>query len=128
MTLLKKVDTTLERVKNRAYCALATFTTGMYAMAASATDTPSPGEAASLNNSKITGALKTALHALGSIVAVLGAFFLIMGIIHYASANSEGDGPAKQKATQQMAAGGMVLIVALLLATGKFDTIVTGLI
>mgnify|MGYP000775341153 len=38
-----------------------------------------------------------------------------MGIIHYAGANSDGDGPAKKKATNEIAGGGMVIAVAVVL-------------
>ena len=60
-------------------------------------------------------ALTTALGYLAIPVGLLGGVFLIMGIIHYAGANSDGDGPAKKKATNEIAGGGMVIAVAVVL-------------
>lgn len=54
---------------------------------------------------------------LAALVTVLGAVFAIMGLIHYAAANSEGDGPAKQKAVMQIASGGMLILLSILLSS-----------
>ncbi len=50
-----------------------------------------------------------------NLIMILGAFLAIMGIIHFASAQSEGDGPAKQKAVMQIAAGAMLALLSAIL-------------
>ena len=50
-------------------------------------------------------AMSEAVVMIGKVVCIPGVLFLILGVVHYASANSEGDGPAKHKAIQQMAGG-----------------------
>ncbi len=54
----------------------------------------------------------TALDTLGKIAIVPAVFLLISGILHYAEAKSDGDGPAQKKAVGMMAAGVMVAVVA----------------
>ena len=49
-----------------------------------------------------------------NLILILGAFLGLMGIIHFASAQSEGDGPAKQKAVMQIASGAMLALLSAL--------------
>ena len=63
------------------------------------------------------------LQILMKLITVLGVIFGIMGVVHYASANSEGDGPAKNKAMAQIAAGVMLLLVSIL-GANKIEDIV----
>lgn len=49
------------------------------------------------------------------LVTGLAAVFGVFGVVHYASANSEGDGPAKQKAMMQIGAAIMLVIVSLVI-------------
>ena len=51
-----------------------------------------------------------------AILTVVGGLVMgIVGGIHYAEANGDGDGPAKTKATKQISGGLMMLIIALIL-------------
>jgi uncharacterized membrane protein YidH (DUF202 family) len=59
--------------------------------------------------------IKEILDMVATIIIVLGIVLAVLGIVHYAAAYSEGDGPAKNKATQQIAAGGMVILLAALI-------------
>lgn len=63
------------------------------------------------------GALKEVFAEVGILIGILGVVFAVFGVIHYATANSEGDGPAKHKAQMQIASGGMVLLLGAGLAT-----------
>lgn len=69
-------------------------------------------------------ALSLIFKKVGIAVGALGVVLAIFGIIHYASANSEGDGPAKHKAVMQIASGGMVLLIGAILIAGGFDSII----
>ncbi len=71
------------------------------------------GAAGEYGNAK--GLLQTIIGILCVLVTVLGAVFSLMGIIHYASANSEGDGPAKSKAIAQIASGIMLIVLSVAL-------------
>ena len=64
-----------------------------------------------------SAALTTALGYLSVPLGLVGGVFLVMGIVHYAGANSDGDGPAKKKATNEIAGGGMVIAIAVVLKT-----------
>ncbi len=63
--------------------------------------------------------MTTIIDILCKLIIVLGAVLALMGVIHYASANSEGDGPAKHKAIMQLAAGLMLVVLAAVLNTQK---------
>lgn len=63
--------------------------------------------------------LGTILKIIAVLIVVLGLFMSIMGVVHFAQANSEGDGPAKQKAIMQISAGAMLLIVSIILFTSN---------
>ncbi len=54
---------------------------------------------------------------LGALIMVMGGIFAILGLVHYASAHSEGDGPAKTKAIGQIAAGVMLVVMSIVLTT-----------
>lgn len=51
------------------------------------------------------------LGIVASLIIVLGLILAVMGIVNYASAHSEGDGPAQNKAIGKIAAG--IMLVAL---------------
>lgn len=54
------------------------------------------------------------------VVIALGAVFAILGGVHWVAANSEGDGPAKQKAMMQFASGvGLVIVGTVLPAVAS---------
>ncbi len=53
------------------------------------------------------------------LVVIAGAVLGLFGIIHYASANSEGDGPAKAKAMNQITAAIMLVGLSIGLSTFK---------
>lgn len=71
--------------------------------------------------------METFIDILCKIVLVLGAVFVIMGITHYAAANSEGDGPAKNKATMQIASGVILAVLSVVFNSNKssFVSIIT---
>lgn len=71
--------------------------------------------------------METVIDILCKLVIVLGAVLCLMGVIHYASANSEGDGPAKQKAIMQIASGIMLVVLSAVLDSQKssFVSIIT---
>lgn len=52
---------------------------------------------------------------IANLIIALGAILGIMGLVHYASAHSEGDGPAKNKAMGQIAAAVMLVALSILL-------------
>ena len=52
------------------------------------------------------------LDILSKIFLAIGVFLAIMGVAHYAIANSDGDGPAKRKATMEMASGVAVVVIS----------------
>ena len=52
---------------------------------------------------------------IANLIIALGAILGIMGLVHYASAHSEGDGPAKNKAMGQIAAAIMLVALSILL-------------
>lgn len=54
---------------------------------------------------------------MAALVIALAVILLVMGIIHYASAHSEGDGPAKSKAVGQLAAAVMLITVSIILTS-----------
>ncbi len=62
------------------------------------------------------GLMTVIIKILSTLITVLGAVFSLMGLIHYASANSEGDGPAKQKAVMQLASGIMLIALSTVLS------------
>lgn len=76
---------------------------------------------------KSKNALNSLLEILGLPVIVFGGFLSIMGIVHYAAANSEGDGPAKHKGVMQIASGIMVIVIGVLLKTDGFQGFVNNL-
>ena len=53
------------------------------------------------------------------LILVAGVIFVVMGFVHYSSANSEGDGPAKNKAIGQLIAGVMLAALSIFLDTQK---------
>ena len=63
--------------------------------------------------SDYAGFMTALINVVAKAAIAFGIFLSVMGAIHYASANSEGDGPAKHKAVAQIASGVMVIIVAI---------------
>ena len=61
------------------------------------------------------GLFTTVIGWVGKIALAIAVFYAVFGIVHYASANSEGDGPAKQKAIMQITSGVLLAIVSALL-------------
>lgn len=57
------------------------------------------------------GLLTKILKVMGIVCNVMGVAFGAMGIMHFSTAQADGDGPAKQKAIQQIAAAVVLLIV-----------------
>lgn len=70
----------------------------------------------------------SALGFIGTILLVPAAIMLIIGIYHYAMANSEGDGPATSKAAKQIASGIMMGLVAALMKVAGAGGALTDLI
>ncbi|WP_027432033.1 hypothetical protein [Lachnospira multipara] len=62
-----------------------------------------------------TALISWGIKIMATIATILGAFYTVQGVISYAAANSEGDGPAKNKAIQQIASGAMLVIVSVLI-------------
>ena len=63
------------------------------------------------------GLFTTVVEWIGKLALGIAIFYAIFGVVHYASANSEGDGPAKQKAIMQITAGVLLAIVSALLTS-----------
>lgn len=59
--------------------------------------------------------MKTIIKMVSVLIIALGIIFAVLGLVHYAAANSEGDGPAKQKAMMQLASGVMIIVMSTLL-------------
>lgn len=108
----EKMTNGIARAK-RGFCSVKTKADSAIIAAAAAAGTTAMTNVGSCASN--TGALTTALGYLAIPIGLLGGVFLIMGIIHYAGANSDGDGPAKKKATNEFAGGGMVVAVAVAL-------------
>lgn len=108
----EKMTNGIARAK-RGFCSVKTKADSAIIAAAAAAGTTAMTNVGSCASN--TGALTTALGYLAIPIGLLGGVFLIMGIIHYAGANSDGDGPAKKKATNEIAGGGMVVAVAVAL-------------
>lgn len=96
----------------RGFCKIKTKADSAIIAAATAAGTTAMTNVGSCDGAS---ALTTALGYLALPIGLLGGVFLVMGIIHYAAANSDGDGPAKKKATNEIAGGGMVIAVAVVL-------------
>ncbi len=66
------------------------------------------------------GTMKTIVKIVAKLVLVLGLMLGVMGVIAYATAHSEGDGPAQNKATMKIVAG--IMLIALSVTFGS-DTV-----
>lgn len=75
-----------------------------------------------------TSLMKTALKWIAYLGMFLGVVYFVVGAIHYASAHSEGDGPAKKKAQDQIAAAVMIFAVCALASTDSTLTTILGYI
>ncbi len=65
------------------------------------------------------GLLETIIGIICKLIIALGVIMAIMGIINYASAHSEGDGPAQNKAIGKIAAGVMLVSLSVVLDSQK---------
>lgn len=70
-----------------------------------------------------TQLMEMALKWIAYLGMFLGVVYFVVGCIHYASAHSEGDGPAKQKAQGQIAAAIMIFAICALI-TSQASTII----
>lgn len=64
------------------------------------------------NSSKL---MQTVIEWVAKLVVIPGVVLAIMGIIGFAQAHSEGDGPAQQKAIGKLAAAGMLVLLSIIL-------------
>ena len=55
------------------------------------------------------------IKALGVLVLVPGLLFGVTGLISYASAHADGDGPAQNKATGKISAGLMLIVLSIVI-------------
>lgn len=67
------------------------------------------------------GLLEEIIKIIGGLIIALGVIYAVMGIINYASAHSEGDGPAQNKAIGKIAAGIMLVALSITLETKAGD-------
>ena len=67
------------------------------------------------------GLFKSLIEVLGKIFTAIGAFLAAVGVAHYAIANSDGDGPAKRKATMEMASGVALILVSVALPAANLE-------
>ena len=70
--------------------------------------------------------LKKILELLCKILIPFGIILGIMGVVHYASAKSEGDGPASNKAIGQIAAGVMIIVLSTAILSMGFESLMEG--
>lgn len=110
----EKMTNGIARAK-RGFCNIKTKADSAIIAAAAAAGTTAMTNVGSCASN--TGALSNALGYLAVPVGLLGGVYLVLGIVHYAGANSDGDGPAKKKATNEIAGGGMVVAIAVVLKT-----------
>lgn len=96
--IFKKTDSILKKTESAICTAALTVSMAAPALVAQAADGKS--------------LVSSALEVIGVIAFIPAAFYLVMGIYHYAVANSEGDGPATGKATKQIVSGVMIGILA----------------
>ncbi len=94
-----------KRIKTALTAATTYATTAMFALNASTAY-------ASANAQSL---MKEAISLIAKILIAPAIILVVMGVIHYATAMSEGDGPAKQKATMQIAAGVAIALVSAVL-------------
>ena len=104
-----KVAKALNGIKQKYYAAMATG----FCAVAGATNTVMAADSGAKQ------LMKTALDIIGKICIVPAAFFLIAGIMQYASAHSDGDGPGTKKAIGMISAGIMIAVAAAILLNGS---------
>ena len=61
-----------------------------------------------------SGMMIVIIGIIANLIVALSILLALLGVVHYASAHSEGDGPAKQKAVMQIAAGVMLMLASIL--------------
>ncbi|MCR5670698.1 MAG: hypothetical protein K6G10_06800 [Butyrivibrio sp.] len=66
--------------------------------------------------------LKFIIDAIGKLILALAVILAIMGLVSWATASSEGDGPALNKAKMTLAAAIMLVILSIVLLASK-DTL-----
>ena len=62
-----------------------------------------------------TGLMETIIKILANLILALAVIMGIIGLVNYASAHSEGDGPAQSKAIGKIAAAVMLIALSLIL-------------
>lgn len=73
------------------------------------------------NATSVVEGIQTLVKYLG---ILLGIVYGIFGFLHYAQANAEGDGPAKNKAQNQLAAAVMLMAVGIIVGLVNFKGMV----
>ena len=71
-----------------------------------------------------TSLISTIFKFMGTGASILGVFIAVLGLIGWATAHSEGDGPAQSKAVGKIAGGVILIAVGLLVGSGAFDSMV----
>ena len=105
---LMKMKESIKTNAIRLSCAVGTMQVAMMSQVAMAGGIGAAGGAA---GGKATAIMQGIIEIIGGLILILGVIFAIMGVVHYAAANAEGDGPAKNKSVQQIASG--IMLVAL---------------
>lgn len=63
------------------------------------------------------GLVETIIKIIGVLIIAYGMIMAVMGVIAYASAHSEGDGPAQNKAVGKISAGVMLVVLSIILSS-----------
>lgn len=111
-----KVVQTFDNVSKKVSVGLTTLTTARLMFLANIASADAAGEL-----------LSAILELLCKLLIPFGVILGIMGIVHFASSKSEGDGPASNKAIGQIAAGVMLVVLSIVLLTmkDKFTSLLT---
>lgn len=108
---MKKMNNKLQDLAKKAMPVIASATTvGMTVL---------PQLAFAANNGAATSLMESIIDLIAKLILGLAIILAIMGGVSYASAQSEGDGPAKNKAIGQLAAAVMLVVMSILLG-GSF--------
>lgn len=106
---LMKMKESIKTTGIRLACAVGTMQVAMMSQVAMAGGIGAAGGAA---GGKAQTIMQGIIEIIGALIIVLGVIFAILGLVHYAAAHAEGDGPAKNKAINQMAAGLMLVVLS----------------
>ena len=83
------------------------------------------GEAAATAQAEAVDMLKQLVGAVCTIVMIIGALFCLVGIVKYAIAHAENQGPEQQKATMMLATGIVLMILPMILKNIQWDSLVS---